>query len=176
MCRNVAYLSSVFVSINGGTFLSLWVSRIISFVDFSLSFHFKFYQISGIVEFQELKGILEHFVSWFSFISRITVMILMVNVPCMFRRLPISFLSRPAKRRLRTGSAAAATRPRSLGCECQSALMPASRLQSLHAGERRANGHSAEPPVRPAVPARGPGWTLARGTQQKMQRLHLQQM
>ena len=85
-------------------------------------------------------------------------MILMVNVPCMFRRLPISFLSRPAKRRLRTGSAAAATRPRSLGCECQSALMPASRLQSLHAGERRSNGHSAEP-VLLGPPSGASAWT-----------------
>ena len=87
------------------------------------------------------------------------------NFPCLCRRLPTRFLSLPAERSMR--SAAAATRQRSLGCQCESAvmlLMPAAFQPPLHAGCSRAIGYSAEPASRlgpSSAWSRLNGWLMA---------------
>ena len=70
--RNFAHLGSVFVSMTG--YIFLWVSRYIACVGFFPSFHFEY-----LIEFQKMTGVLQHFFSWFSFISWITVLISMLT-------------------------------------------------------------------------------------------------
>ena len=84
------------------------------------------------------------------------------NLTCFCRRLPTRFLSLPAERRLR--DSAAATKQRSLGCECESAVVPAALPPPLHASGSSAIGHSAEPAARLGQPkawSRLNGWRVA---------------
>ena len=62
------------------------------------------------------------------------------NFSSLCRRLQTRFLSLPAKHRL--CSAAAATRQRCLGCESESAVVPAALPPSLHLGSNQTICHS----------------------------------
>ena len=135
-------------------FLNVWFHFLVSFqntgrVGFFPSFHFRLFdRIPEIAAFRYL--ILIYFMDYSSDID--------ANFPCLCRRLLTRFLSLPAERCLR--SAAAAIRQRSVGCEYESAFVPAALPPPLHAGVSWAIGHSAEPAARLGLPI---AWSTRHG-------------
>ena len=118
----LCHFFSVFVSRTGS--IVLWVSRNIALVALSPSFHLEY-----LIEFPKLTGVL-HFISWFSFISWITVLISMLtSLVCAgvfqlgsYHCLPSAGCQCAVQQGPRLSPSP--PRQRSLGCECESAVMP----------------------------------------------------